>query len=172
MLKSKKQVICLLNLNYGIGFYRSRLLLKYCGINMNYNLRIRRYKRWQFEEKIKTLLKIKGWLLFAELQQRRRDYFFFIKKLFNFYKFLRLRYGLPLRGQRTHSNRQTIARLAKFFLYNELNDKLIKKRKKFIFKRKKRQRNFLLNNFFNKKKKKKKNYRLNIRSSFYSKVNS
>lgn len=163
VLKDKKQAICLLNLNYGIGFYRSRLLLKYCGINLNYNLRIRRYKKWKFENRIKRLLKVRAWLLFDELQQRRRDYFFFIKKLYNFYKFLRLRYGLPLRGQRTHSNRQTIGRLAKFFLYNELNEQLRKKKRKLISKRRKSQRNFLFNSFINKKKKKRKMYRLQFR---------
>jgi ribosomal protein S13 len=155
-MKENKQSVLLLENNFGIGLYRTRFLLTLCGINYNYNLTIKEYFFFRLNKRINKYLFVKTWVINEKLRYRRRQYIVFLKSLVNFYKFIRLRFGLPIRGQRTHSNRQTVGKVSNIFkLIGNFNEKK-SKRKKLYFKKKKR--NFFFHFLKYKRKKRSKKY--------------
>jgi ribosomal protein S13 len=112
ILTKNSQVILYFKKDFGIGFYKSRILLAKCGLNLNYNLKYRFFLKNRFYlRRINYLIFSQNWIVNERLQYRKLQYINFLKLLKN-YKYLRLKYGLPLNGQRSHTNRQTIKRFS------------------------------------------------------------
>jgi len=106
-----RQIVYFLRQVYGVGFFRARRLTLYCGVTKNYNLKVKdvstiyfhRFQRYTFRNKLiaGSVLKSRRFSLLRFLQQQK------------LYRGIRFYYGLPVRGQRTHTNRATIKRLRK-----------------------------------------------------------
>jgi ribosomal protein S13 len=99
---------------YGLGFLRSLLFLIYTGSNKNFNLKGSFLIKLTYLLLLQRLLFKTNWLLETALRSFNRN-IFSINKVLKTYKFFRINFLLPLRGQRTHSNRQTVKKNVKYF---------------------------------------------------------
>lgn len=108
VISNSKKIEFSLNVLYGINNYQSKKICKVLGINPKIN--ITKIKKNQLNNLLNYLNK-----------NIKIEYFLKKKKNENFSKLLEiklvraLRYnqGLPVRGQRTHTNAQTVKRLKK-----------------------------------------------------------
>jgi ribosomal protein S13 len=106
-----KQLIDYLRQVYGVGFVRASKMCNYCGVNKNYNLKVKevspvffyRFQRFVFKKK---------YLLGRILKRRRSTLIRFLQQ-HKLYRGIRFYYSLPVRGQRTHTNRSTMRRWKK-----------------------------------------------------------
>ena len=105
LIKKNSQLLFVLKKEFGIGIYKSSFLLTLCGFNINFNCKYNKFLRLRLNRRLKKIYYIKNWILTDRLKYRRKQYFIFIKLLQN-YKYFRFKFGLPVRGQRTHSNKQ------------------------------------------------------------------
>jgi ribosomal protein S13 len=107
---------------YGLGFSRIKFLFIFFGINKNIN-----YLIWNiinnkfFLIRLQRLLDKKLWLL-EQVLKNRRNLNFILEKNLKIYKFYRKKFNLPCRGQRTHSNRQT---MKNFFKFSKIKQSLL-----------------------------------------------
>jgi ribosomal protein S13 len=132
LLKFPKKIKPIFHFNniYGLGFFRIRFLLIFLGLNKNFNFLINYLINNNFNLRLQLLLLKNYWLLGSLLKKRRLLYYKFEKKLKN-YIFYRKKYNLPCRGQRTHSNRQTMKNFFKFNFVGLIKKDLLFNKKKF-----------------------------------------
>ena len=105
-------------LDFGIGCSRFKFFLLKLGLNINYG--IRRFFRLSLNiiKRYKLIIFLKKWIIVRKLHYRLKQYLTFFKKVKN-YKYLRFKFGLPVNGQRTHTNRKNSFRgLINFKLIN------------------------------------------------------
>jgi ribosomal protein S13 len=109
-----KQSLLFIRQVFGIGFYRSRRFLLFCGVNKNYNYKV--------EGLTKTIMKRMqaksfkwGFSLGRYLKKRRLSVRIFLQN-HKLRRGLRQFYGLPSRGQRSHTNASTCKRARFKFL--------------------------------------------------------
>jgi len=117
---------------YGIGFQRASYICDFLGFGSSYNINLlNKY----YYELIVSIFKF-YYILEERLRNiilQRLTYFFDIRLISG----IRLSKGLPVRGQRTHSNRQNPRNLKPFLVKKEKEDKKILKKKDKIQKLKK-----------------------------------
>jgi len=102
-----------LNVIYGLGLSRIKLLLIILGLNKNFNYKMQPLIINKFLLRLQLILEKQNWLLENSLRKRRSLYYNVERKL-KLYSFYRKKFHLPCRGQRTHSNRQTMKNFSKF----------------------------------------------------------
>jgi len=131
LLKFPKKIKPIFHFNniYGLGFFRIRFLLIFLGLNKNFNFLVNYLINNNFNLRLQLLLLKNYWLLGLLLKKRRLLYYNFEKKLKN-YSFYRKKYNLPCRGQRTHSNRQTMKNFIKFNFVGLIKKDLLLNKKK------------------------------------------
>jgi small subunit ribosomal protein S13 len=101
LINSKKIIYSLINL-YGINIFQSKKICKYVGINQNIktiNLKI--YHTNRLKNYIKKNIIIEHFL--KEKEKKNKNFLLEIKNI----RGIRQHFGLPIRGQRTHSNAKT-----------------------------------------------------------------
>jgi ribosomal protein S13 len=98
-----KQVGKFLRSVYGVGFYRSHKFIVLLGVNKNLNIRISKLSLRSLR-RVQAFSIKSGYALGNYLRRRRIAVRKFLIKL-KLRRGLRQFYGLPSRGQRSHSNR-------------------------------------------------------------------
>jgi len=107
---------------YGVGFQKSSYICDLLGLGLNFNINL---MNSYFYEAIVTILKY-YYVVDERLRNilyQRLTFFFENRRIAG----LRLFKGLPVRGQRTHTNRQTARKLKPMSLKKEDNEVVIKK---------------------------------------------
>ena len=102
-LPENKSVFFALTHIYGLGKYQSFIICKRLGFSKNF--KIKNLSKEQFQ-KLSTIIESSNIRIVSELkkyQSLRKKTLLSIKS----YKGLRLKQGLPVRGQRTHTNSRT-----------------------------------------------------------------
>ena len=102
-LPENKSVFFALTHIYGLGKYQSLIICKRLGFSKNF--KIKNLSKEQFQ-KLSTIIESSNIRIVSELkkyQSLRKKTLLSIKS----YKGLRLKQGLPVRGQRTHTNSRT-----------------------------------------------------------------
>lgn len=105
--KEKKVVYALIKL-YGINIFQSKKICKYIGINPKIKtIKLKNYHTNRLKNYIK-----KNYIIEHFLKEYKKDK---IKNLIEIKNIrgIRQHFGLPVRGQRTHSNAKTIKKLSK-----------------------------------------------------------
>lgn len=103
MVKPIRLFFCRL---YGVGKFRSKLLMLFTGLNRNYSLRLARVRKsvkFQFIDRYLA----KCGFIYGYTLRRRRHLLLNIRKDIYTYKAMRRSFAKPCRGQRTHSNAST-----------------------------------------------------------------
>jgi len=121
----KKQGLKFLRLVYGIGFLRAYKFLNYYGPNKNYNVKVTLLSP-KFFKRMQGLAFRLGFPLGAYLKRKQDKVRIFMLKI-QIRRGLRRAYGLPSRGQRSHSNASTCQKKLKVKSLKE-NSKKKKKR--------------------------------------------
>ena len=122
VIPSSKKIEFSLKVIYGINNYQSQKICKIFGINPKIN--IIKIKKNQLNNLINYLNKNKKVEYFLKKEKKEN----FLKLLdIKLIRSLRYNQGLPVRGQRTHTNAQTVKRLKKKL--NKTN-RIRKKKKK------------------------------------------
>lgn len=118
--KSKKILYSLIEI-YGINIFQSKNICKNVGINPK--IKTNKLKNYQLN-RLKNFIK-NNIIIDYFLKERKKKY---INKLLESKNIrgIRQHFGLPARGQRTHSNAKTI----KKFRYKNIKDKYDNKKKK------------------------------------------
>lgn len=116
--KNSKKIIYSLIEIYGINIYQSKKICKYIGINPTIN--IKKIKNYHLN-KLKIFIK-KNMIIDHFLKKKKKNYLNYLLEIKNL-KGIRNYFGLPNRGQRTHSNSKTIKRLNKKNNNNKNYDK-------------------------------------------------
>jgi len=132
LLKNKKQLFNFKS-DFGIGSSRFIFILLKLGLNLFYCFK--KFYKYPINiiKRYKLILFYKKWLITNKLKTYLR-YIFKSYKIINNYKYIRLKFGLPVNGQRTHTNRQnSIKYLMNFRLLNtqsKINRKFKARKKK------------------------------------------
>lgn len=92
-------------LDFGIGLNRFYILLIKLGLNLNFRIKRFSLLRLNIIKRYKLIIFYKKWILVNKLKYRIKQYFKFFIAIKN-YKYLRFKFGLPVNGQRTHTNRK------------------------------------------------------------------
>jgi ribosomal protein S13 len=92
-------------LDFGIGLNRFYLILIKLGLNFNFKLKRFLYHNINIIKRYKLIIFYKKWFVVNKLKYRIKQYFKFFTAIKN-YKYLRFKYGLPVNGQRTHTNKK------------------------------------------------------------------
>ena len=122
VIPSSKKIEFSLKVIYGINNYQSQKICKIFGINPKIN--IIKIKKNQLNNLINYLNKNKKVEYFLKKEKKEN----FLKLLdIKLIRSLRYNQGLPVRGQRTHTNAQTVKRLKKKLKKNKKNKKKKKK---------------------------------------------
>lgn len=117
----KKHGLSFLRQVFGLGLTRGRRFLLFCGVNKNYYSKGRKLNRC-FLNRIQSKSFRLGFSLGHYLRKRRLSLKIFLQKL-KLRRGLRQFYGLPSRGQRSHTNSSTCKRARFKFLRNVKHDK-------------------------------------------------
>jgi small subunit ribosomal protein S13 len=106
-IPENKSVYTSLTSIYGIGKYRSKLLCKILGLSLNFT------SENLSKEQINKLIKTVELLSFSLSSDLKKIKVLISKKLISIksYKGLRHYQGLPVRGQRTHTNAKTAKKI-------------------------------------------------------------
>jgi len=90
---------------YGIGLSRYNLLLFKLGLNFNVNIKKFLHYNINVMKRYKIILFYNKWVLVNKLKFKIQQYLKFSKIIYN-YRYIRFKFGLPVNGQRTHTNRK------------------------------------------------------------------
>jgi ribosomal protein S13 len=104
-----KQVGLFLREVFGVGFYRSRRLTLFLGVNKNYNYKVKS----TFNERVFARMQNKSFKFRFSLGYYLKKRRIAVSKFLQRYKLrrgLRQFYGLPSRGQRSHTNASSCKR--------------------------------------------------------------
>lgn len=129
MRNKREQIKYILASYYGIGVTRAQLIYTICGYHSNERLRNKKYYNLTIQ-RLRLYVFMRKWVLDNQLRAARRQKFVLYRLLYSFYKYYRLKYGLPLRGQRTRSNRHTSRLFKSFNRYLDLDFDEIKRKRK------------------------------------------
>ena len=124
-----KQALLFIRQVFGIGLYRSRRFLLFCGVNKNYGYKVKHLNKIILKRMQAKSFKW-GFSLGRYLRKRRLSVRMFLQK-YKIRRGLRQFYGLPSRGQRSHTNASTSKRARfKFLRVPSSKSKIVKKNKK------------------------------------------
>lgn len=98
---------------YGIGYQKALEIVRKFGFVSN--LRIKDLTLKEFENILKYIKKNKSFCILKDLQKKEKQRLWFLVENKS-YRGIRHKSGLPVRGQRTHTNKKTQSKLAQLRL--------------------------------------------------------